>query len=360
MLAVSMIIALTRCFPAGSIQPTTEPASASPVSSTRASLPPHEPLLDASVDEAPLAEEVSLVHVSAAPGPGGRPVIEPNTNYIVSDAALDDVGVVMHAALRVLRCSQCLRYLTSGTLKGHMEKHKFRITSAALAAAKQVFLENRIHSKQQKVLTPLPMGPPVQDLITYIGYACRVRDCDYGAVNLEVIIRHEGKIHGLEPDGEGASERPKFTLQTLFHNPEVYFVINPALPTCANPSLVQHLAQDFIIMASEPPPIIIASNDHGRSPLEVHLAFDSLLLAVRESRESLQLLGSLKAKAGPDEDEGIYIRLNGVVSAWYDLVPTMLDGNPDHYDLERVMFHGQENIPRSRYVISQRKVFQLY
>lgn len=405
---VLRINVLTRCLPARSTEHATEPVSASPASSARAGPLPHKPFLDIPVDKAlltgdasqdqldasvqppmrasphprqllssplgnfakfilsitaaafedpaPAEEAPAPVAAFAAPAPGERPVLKPNTDYIVSDSALDETGVVMHIALHVLRCCRCLKHLTSGTLKGHMASHKFRISSDAFAAAMNVCATYEIHSIQKNVLTPRPMGPPVQALPSVIGYVCAKRGCGYGAVNLDTMVKHERTAHKIQQHGEGASGRPKVTLQTLFNNPEVYFVINPALPACANPDVVQHLSENFIPIACQPPPILTPSDDHGRSPLEIHCGFDNLLLAVRESRGSLQHLGSLKAMAKADEDGGLYIRLNGTVASWYDLVPSMLDGNPVHYDLQRVMFHGRELIPRSRYVLSQLKI----
>lgn len=310
--------------------------------------------ISAAAAAAPAPAEGAPGLVPAAPALGERPVLKPNTNYIVSHPVLDDIGVVMHIALRVLRCCRCLKYLTSGTIKGHMASHKFRISSDALAAAMEVCTAHRIHSLQKNVLTPRPMSTPVQDLPFLIGYACVIRDCDYAAAHFTTMAKHERAVHRLRTNGEGASGRATVTLQTLFNNPEVYFIVNPAILSCANPNIIQHLADDFIPAACQPPPILISSDDHGRSSLEKHFRFDSLLLAVRENRESLQHLGSLKAMAKPEQDGGIYVRLNGIVSSWFAVVPTMLDGNPVHYDLERVLFHGQDMTPRSRYVILSR------
>lgn len=89
-------------------------------------------------------------------------------------------------------------------------------------------------------------------------------------------------------------------LKTLFNNLEIYFIINPVLFSCANLSLISHLAEDFIPAASQAPLIFIPSDNHGRSLLEKHMHFNSLLLTVRESQESLQLLGSLKAMVRPN------------------------------------------------------------
>lgn len=137
-------------------------------------------------------------------------------------------------------------------------------------------------------------------------------------------------------------------LQSLYSVPCRVFWVNPALADPAEaPNLTLHLANHVLPPALEPPPILLATDDRGRNPVENHFRFDMLLGEVRQSRTSLALLADLKKRHQPDEDQGLYETLNDTVKLWHKTIVQDLNGNPNHFDLERFLLYG-EQIPNTQ------------
>lgn len=273
--------------------------------------------------------------------------LQPNVNYIISDPILDLVSLVAHRGLSILRCHFCRTYLTSGTIKGHMDGHGFSLNQDAIFAAVKFCQRSGIYSSQKDVLLPGPMGPPVVDLPIVLGYTCQQLECSYAVVDLHTMRTHERSIHGLPTQPTGYT-RAQCELQSLFSNPIRYFAVNTTLETCEAPAIVACLAKEFIPSTVQAQPILTASDDRGRTPLEKYLQLDDLLLDVRHSRPHLGHLASLKESHEDTEDAGLYARLDTAVNGWHLSVVTRMKGHPAKFDLERIIIYGPDTIPISR------------
>lgn len=278
-----------------------------------------------------------------------RPRLKASVDYIVSAPELDNVGLVIHQGLSVLRCQLCGSYLTSGTITGHLDNHPPLVRANVIAAAVALCDERGIFDDQTKVILPRAMGPPVQGLPFKLGYACRERQCDRVLVELHAIHKHERDYHNI-PSHPSSPPRPQVQVQTLFTNPIKYFAVNSSLTASARPDLMERLLEDFLPITNYSPPILTATDDRGRNSMEKHFEWDDLLLTVRQSRPALALLVSLKQAAGVTEAGGMYVRLASAVRAWYYTVLQRMTGHPVKYDLERAIIYGPEFIKASRYV----------
>lgn len=266
---------------------------------------------------------------------------------MVSHPILDEVSLVAHTGLSILRCHICQAYLTIGTIKGHMEPHALSISADALSAAVKFCTTKNFYGAQMDVLLPHPMGPPVQGLPIVLGYSCREQGCAYAVVDSHRIRAHERDIHSL-PLYQGPPTRQRYHLQGLFSNPIRYFVVNASLSTCDEPAIIERLAADFIPAAMDSGAILTATDDRGRTPLDKYLQLDDLLLDTRHSRPRLAELASLKQ--GPHEPEagGMYTRLAAAVKDWHKTVAQRMKGHPAKFDLERIIIYGPQTIPISR------------
>lgn len=265
---------------------------------------------------------------------------------MISHENLDAVSLVAHRALRILRCLLCHSYLTSGTIKGHLEKHLLPISADALAAAVKFCASKSIHGSQMDVALPKPMGPPVQGLPIVLGYTCQVLMCKYAVVSLGRLRQHEKDDHFLPPY-QGPPRVPS-ELQGLFTNPIRYFTVNSGLASCAEPEVIEALATDFIPMATQSEAILTASDDRGRTPLDKFLQLDDLLLDTRHSRPHLANLASLKQAPQEPEVGGMYARLAVGVKDWHKTVAQRMKGHPAKFDLERIIIYGPQTIPITR------------
>ncbi|KAF7965750.1 hypothetical protein HWV62_42010 [Athelia sp. TMB] len=276
-----------------------------------------------------------------------RPVLVPGIDYIVSHPALDAVSVNMHTDLHLLRCLVCQHYLTSSNIKGHMTTHGLSIRRDALEVANNFCFEHDIFSLQKDVILPHPMGPPVQGLTTVMGYVCSLAECPYAVVDPATMAKHE-QTHHMHPTLLLPADRKQVEVQTLFKNPARYFSVNVHAATCEDPDLADVLVRDFIPAASKPPPILTATDDRGRSPLEKHLQHDDLLLEVRKSRPDLLHLDALKQTPKTGEERDRYLRLLRVMEEWHKLIIRLLEGHPAKFDLERTIIAGTNAIAISR------------
>lgn len=287
------------------------------------------------------------VQVLAHPDPTVQnAALKPGEDYMISHQTLDAVCLVAHRGLRILRCLVCHSYLTTGSMKGHLDKHPFPISADALAAAITYCATKGIYGSQMDVPLPYPMGPPVQGIPTVLGYTCQMPTCQYAVVNLGRLRQHEKEMHSLLP--HQGPPRVQSNLQGLFANPIRYFTVNPSLSTCDEPAVPEALAADFLPMATESEAILTATDDRGRTPLDKYLQLDDLLLDTRHSRPRLANLASLKQ--GPQEPEagGMYTRLAVGVKDWHKTVGQRMKGHPAKFDLERIIIYGPQTIPISR------------
>lgn len=257
------------------------------------------------------------------------------------------MGVTEHVGLHVLCCLTCQSYLTPSTLKTHMEKHGLSVDAVSMTHAVEYCQCAGIHKSQSDVLLPTANGPPVKFLKVVSGYRCQEDTCSHAAVDWPTLRSHEKNVHAIH--GNRSSEsHPRYQLQTLFHNPIQYFVVNPSLFNSSNPSLLSALAAEFIPRATAPAPLLTPTDDRGRTPLQIELQLDDLMYDVRRSRDLLHLLSSLKNAHGKDEDDGIYTRLTKCVEDLHDALLKSMKGHQFRFDMERTIIYGLGTIPVSR------------
>lgn len=190
---------------------------------------------------------------------------------------------------------------------------------------------------------PHPGGPPVEGRAVMFGFACHHEGCLRVLVNKRKMAEHQSHDHPGE-----VSNYQSAAVQHLFNLPVRYFSVNALLgednAAEEDDDLMLHLIHSVIPDATEPRPILTASDDRGRSQLEQHFRFDDLLLPVRKSRRSLLLLADLKQKYHEAEDGGIYEKLFTTMTRWHVGVCHNLSGKTNQIDLQRCMLYGP-NIP---------------
>lgn len=296
----------------------------------------------------PLAPETSHQIVYCEYVPEGRRRLEPGINYLVSHPRLDPVGVYIHAGLLILQCRQCRAYLATDDLKGHMKAHKISIEKARIEDAMLLCRELKIYEAQKHVLFPTPLGPPIQNLDSTPGYICRQPNCGYAVVCADSMTSHERTKHNISGCGKEMRTRKRVSLQVLFPQHKKYTAVEMDVPTSWKADVTKYISETFLPMVTAPPAILTASDDRGRTRLELKMKWDSLLLDIRGNREALQQLVDLKAMPGND-DQGIFSRLASAVKAWCKRVEDQLQRHPASNDLERVILYGDKPWPSSRY-----------
>lgn len=295
-------------------------------------------------------------HASAKPQPA-RIRLEAGRKYLVSHPQLESVGVMLHSGLHVLKCMFCNTYLGSKIIQGHLESHGFPIVKAdVLAAALLLCKELNVPSENSDCAMPHPGGPPVEDIPILIGFACRHATCMHAVTSEKKIKKHQSDNHPGEPENYYPT-----SIQHLFTVPTRYFAVQPTLSTDpeseADWEMFDRLIYSVIPEATEAPPILIASDDRGRTPIEKHFRWDDLLLPVRRSRKSLMLLADLKKRHVAEEDHGLYIKLHQAMINWHDGVSKDLNGKTNQLDLQQFLL--EKDIPQEgRVVLFKATIFR--
>lgn len=243
--------------------------------------------------------------------------------------------MVIHSGLNVVRCMLCLRHFGSGNIRGHLGAHNFSTDPGAIEAALKVCDSLHIPRENKHCSVPSPGGPPVEGLKCGLGFTCLQAECPYAVTVEKNMQSHQSKKHPDLP----SSYRQTF-VQTLYTVPTRIFHVNPGLEDDHSPDLTAHLQRHILPPALEPPPILLADDDRGRTALENHFRFDLILGPIRESRTSLGLLSELKQRHTKEEEGGIYQTLQKTIAAWHANITRDLNGNPNQLDLERFMIHG--------------------
>lgn len=259
------------------------------------------------------------------------------------------MGVYVHSGLRILQCRHCRAYLATLDLNGHMVAHGLSIDRALIDKATLLCRELRLYESQTDVPFPTPLGPPIQHLSSVPGYLCRQAGCGYAVVNHEGMTKHEQKKHGLASLHRDLHTRSRFALQVLFPRRRTYTAVDLDLPASSKPDVIKYIIQEFLPVATAPPPITTATDDRGRAPLERAMQWDDLLLDIRQDRQALQNLVALRAKP-TESDEGIFLRLAESVKAWCLHIHAAMKAHPARNDLERVIMYGKAPWPASGYV----------
>lgn len=281
--------------------------------------------------------------------PPHRPRLEPGKNYLESHSRLDPVSVYMHSGLRILQCRHCRAYLTTSDLNGHMVRHGISINDTLIQDAMLLCRELQLYETVHEVVFPAPMGPPIQGLPSVPGYLCRKVGCGHAVCDHATMLRHESKKHGIPGLGSEVHTRRRVALQVLLPRRKKYTAVDLDLPVSSKPDVMRHILEEFLPVANAPPPIMTATDDRGRVSLERLMAWDDLLLEIRQDREALQHLVALRA-APTENDEGIFSRLEGSVKAWCLHIEAKLKASPAKNDLERVVMYGKNPWPASKYV----------
>lgn len=237
-------------------------------------------------------------------------------------------------------------------LKGHLERHDFaqpqaRALRAALAKCKEV----NVPEENSDCPVPYPGGPPVEDLEVLSGYACSQVGCMHAQVSEKGMKAHQSEDHPNKPPAFHAA-----SVQHLFSLPVRYFSVEPSLLSDhldeEEMSLLECLIQATIPNATEAPPIITASDDRGRTPLENHFRWDELLLPVRKSRRMLMLLADLKQRHLKEEEKGLYTALHEAVKDWHEGIRKDLTGKLNSLDLTQFVMHGSYIPPEGSVIMS--------
>lgn len=248
---------------------------------------------------------------------------------------------MLHSGLNILKCMYCPTYLASKHIRGHLDKHDFPRPSAdTLGAALELCKQHDVPSENWDCSLPYPGGPPVEEaVVDSFGLACHHQGCMYAVPGEKIMSQHQSDCH--------PGELPKYhstAVQHLFAIPKRYFSVEPSLEfqedSQEDADLTLHLLHNIIPTAVEAQPILTASDDRGRTPIEKHFSWDQLLLPIRKSRVMLTHLADLKKRHQAQEDQGIYVKLYEATTHWVNSVGQDLDGKPNRLDLERIMIHG--------------------
>lgn len=252
---------------------------------------------------------------------------------------------MLHSGLNILKCMYCPAYFGSKHIRGHLKSHDFPVPPAgAVEAALELCDEHKIPLENFDCPLPHPGGPPVEGRTLDFGFACLQPGCMHAVTSEKKMIDHQAKVHS----GELSRFEPQ-CIQHLFAVPTRYFAVNASLSNDEaseeDADLSMHLIHNILPTATEARPILTATDDRGRSQIEIHFGFDQLLLAVRKSRKSLDLLADLKKRSKEGEEDGVYDKLKTAMERWHTAVCHDLNGKPNQLDLERFMIYGDRPIP---------------
>lgn len=254
---------------------------------------------------------------------------------------MEKVGMLIHTGLNAVKCMHCEKYFSSGNIAGHIRNHGFPIAAGSIAAALMLCESLHIPGQNKDCAVPVPGGPPVEGGPIGLGFTCEHEGCYRAKSDEKHMVEHQTQDHPGQP--------PLYSiafLQALYSVPQRIFAVNPGLVDSDTPDLIAHLSNHVLPPALVPPPILLASDDRGRNPIENHFRFDMLMGHIRESRTSLALLARLKKAHTPNEDHGLYEDLHKAIQKWHKKIVNDLNGNTNHFDLERFLHWGEE-IPKS-------------
>lgn len=276
--------------------------------------------------------------------PPPRVALVPHKKYLMSHPDMEKVGMLIHEGLNAVQCMRCGNYFGSGMIRGHMTQHGFLIPRGSIPPALRFCESLHIPEQNKHLAVPLPGGPPVEGTPIGLGFTCQHEGCYQANSDERHMVEHQAKDHSDQP-----AKYSLCYLQTIYSVPRRVFAVNPGLADDDTPDLMAHLANQVLPRALEPPPIVMASDDRGRSPIEKHFGFDMLMGGIRESRSSLDRLAKLKKAHTPDEDGGLYADLQHTIETWHKKIVRDLNGHTGHYDLQRLLRWGKD-IPKSTFV----------
>lgn len=266
----------------------------------------------------------------------------PGKSYLISHPDMEKVGMMIHSGLNVVKCMMCEEYFGSRGISGHMESHAFARKAKDIRAALKVCDDLHIPQENKHCSIPSPDGPPVEGVPIVAGFICRQDGCFHCLTVKKNMKAHQSKKH---PGLDSANVKKVFT-QALYHVPTRMFCVAPSLEDDQSPTLTAVLKDQILPVAlAAPPPILLATDDRGRNPVEKHFGFDLLLGDIRESRTSLALLSELKKRHTADEEGGLYAKLSKTFTTWHSKISRDLNGNPNNLDLERFLIHGDQVPP---------------